>query len=334
MGRKGSLRNPRNRLVLAAIAALGLLLLSAAAPGAPAPAHLAKLVGTCPVGGIPITPVWDPSDRLMFVTNYGNSGVSFLNGSCVTRSSFPVGNAPWGAAYDPANHFVYVTDSLSNVVYVFNGTALVTTVSGKFAAPESAVYDPLTREILVANAGSDNLTVIQGLKVKQTIRVGIAPDGVSYDPRAKTILVADGGGTNVTILNASSPKSSPHRSVPVGDQPVAIAFDPSDDDDYVSDASSFNVSVVTGSGTVVGAVSLPVRLNGNFSQPEGLAYSDREHAMYVADFGLDQVWIVQRLKISGNVSLPGAGPYGVARDPLTGDMFVTGYSTGRVYVLR
>lgn len=100
------------------------------------------VVGTVTAGDQPHSIAYDPSNRYLYVTNFGSNTVSVIDGAtnAVVGSTITVGLEPYGIAYDPANGYLYVANYGSSIVSVIStgstsSTSATTTSSTSSGTP-------------------------------------------------------------------------------------------------------------------------------------------------------------------------------------------------------
>lgn len=118
----------------------------------------------------------------------------------------------------------------------------------------------------------------------------------------------------------------------VGANPEFTAYDPITKWYYTSVVNSGLVAVYKGACTFLGNLTLPSGAN-----PRGIAYSPATHKIYVADYSLDQVYVISKLHLVQTVTSPTFdGPWAIAYDPAAGFiggggvMAVTDYLAGNL----
>src|SRR5919206_244348 len=73
-----------------------------------------SVIATIPVDVSPIGVAINPTNGLVYVTNFGSNIVSVINSATNTVvATIPVGGGPYGVATNPTNGLVYVTNGNS-----------------------------------------------------------------------------------------------------------------------------------------------------------------------------------------------------------------------------
>ena len=106
---------------------------AAAAPAGASTAHRATgcvtVTATIPVGRVPQLAAVNPATNTVYVTNFGASTVSVINGQTNTVTATirvgPAGSEPYGVAVNPATNTAYVA-TLSKVSVISGQTNTVT----------------------------------------------------------------------------------------------------------------------------------------------------------------------------------------------------------------
>ena len=291
--------------------AVGALLVMAMLPAAASTgrferqAVLAPADPTCFTGDTPRDPGYDPVTHRMYVPNEGYPGktngapnITVFSGTCnlVGTISLPSGAIPIQAAFDPEDDNMYVTDYGLNQVYDIIGTSIVYTWTNpegcNFDGPMGIAYDPETTNMEVVNYLGDDLTDISPL---------------------------DGGcGIGATV----------------GTEPTAISYDPLENVMLVTNSGSGNVSILNvdiASEIVYGSIAVG-------ANPHGIAYDPAGQVELVANTGSNTVSVltVSRYDCPTCFEVIGTitgfdGPYGVALDQSTLNVWITNDGNGKVF---
>lgn len=118
------------------------------------------------VGHLPLQPVFDPLNDLMYVANEGSSNISVINTTTNTVvSAIDVGADPREPTFDPSYTHLYVpmpgSNGVGNVTVVdpTNGSILAR-IPTYGSDPQPPVYDPADNELYVADRTDGNVTAI------------------------------------------------------------------------------------------------------------------------------------------------------------------------------
>ena len=288
----------------------------------------------CAVGANPAFPAYDPVNRYIYVPDTGGASITIVKSTCTVVASIalPSGAKPFSAAFDPQDNFVYVTDFNLSLVYVISGTTWVATINGGwFDFPIGIVYDPAAAGMLVTNFDSENVTEILGTSAFAFYSPGGAPYGIAIDPVFDTIDVAFPFSDEFSLAYPNQPiyvLPSTIYYVGTGDEPLELAYDPAIPAMFVTNDESSNVSVFIS----VNAAEYSVHVG---KAPIGVCYSTDRQDMYVMNEGSNSVSEIDGgLTVAKTVKLgSGVAPYGCAYDDATGNMYVTGWTSGQLYVL-
>lgn len=118
------------------------------------------------VGHLPLQPVFDPLNDLMYVANEGSSNISVINTTTNTVvSAIDVGADPREPAFDPSYTHLYVpmpgANGTGNVTVVDPATGSILARIPTFGSdPQPPVYDPADGELYVADRTNGNVTAI------------------------------------------------------------------------------------------------------------------------------------------------------------------------------
>jgi YVTN family beta-propeller protein len=221
--------------------------------------------------------------------------------------------------------------------------------------PTGIALNPVTGTIYVGNGTTGTLSVIDGKRCNaaesrgcsQRVAVataGVDPIGIAVDRSTNTIYAANASGT-VAIVdgrrcsaeNRAGCRTAP-ATVRVGINPQFLAVDETTHTLYVANSGSDTISVIDGrSGRVKGSVSVgPI--------PFTLAVNPVTHTVYVTDLGAQTVSVVDgaacnAVRVHGCKRRPatvdvGETPGGIALDPRTDTIYVTGETSNDVSVIN
>jgi len=181
------------------------------------------------------------------------------------------------------------------------------------AGQASAASTPTT---YVTNSQSDTVTVVSGIAIASTIRVGQGPVGIALTPDRTVAYVANYGFFNkpshtVTPITLATRKAG--RPITVGTGPMAIAVD-----SQVAVVTLEGTSAQPGHQVVVidlgsRKISTPIEVGLN---PESVAVSPDGKTAYVAAFGSAEVTPVNLStsppEAESPIPLPGTSPRAIA----------------------
>ncbi len=127
--------------------------------------------------------------------------------------------------------------------------------------------------------------------------------------------VAEGRGVHgTTVVAKVSSHAKPKTTCTAGTNPEYSAYDPTTKWLYVANSYGGTISVYKGTCTLVKTISLPTG-----AQPRGVVYSPGTNRVYVADWNLSQVYVINKLTIKQTVTSPYLDhPFGLAYDPSFG----------------
>ena len=176
--------------------------------------------------------------------------------------------------------------------------------------------------------------------------MGIAIDGTTH-----TVYVANASGTVAVLDSRSCTAARPTgcklhpATVRVGLDPQFLALDASTHTLYVANTNSNTVSVID-TRACNASVHRSCRVRATVEvgpAPFAVAVNDRSHSVYVSDLGAPKVAVINGRTCNGSVVV-GCGrppatvavgeiPGGIAVDPLTDTIYVTGQASNDVSVI-
>jgi YVTN family beta-propeller protein len=262
-----------------------------------------------------------------------------VTGFGVTATASSGLSTPSAIAVDSSTGTVYVANSGSGSVSVIGNPDVppfVVKVHPTDAAiganPDAIAVDPATQTVYVANAPSpecvdpsceNTVSVIAmngpgpdptGGTTIASIPVGVNPDAVAVDPTTDTVYVANQATNSVSVINGSTDTVT--NTIQGLASPVAIAVDPSTHNVYVAGAGS--VWVINGSN-VINTIN-------DLQNPVAVAVDPTTATAYVANQANGTVSVIDGTNPVGGIDV-GSGPLaGVAVDPSTQNVYVTGTS--------
>ncbi len=269
----------------------------------------------------------------IFVSGYSPSSSSSLRNVQYAQSPFEgqLGTTASSAEVSSSsivgcsNPCIYISDYGSAQISVLNASTkkLLTTIPLEASAvPFGVTYVPTLKEIFVGDYGDNQLLVIDTSTNKIVKNISItAPTFMAYDPKNGMLFVSEFGYGIVQTVNASSRKVGP--SIPVcGIYPEFIDYN-----------------------TVDGKLYVPARFNGNNqgcydvinpktntatnvtlgTYPTGVAVNQKTGAVYISDFGVNEVYEVKGTKLITTINSPefsNARLWGLVYSPKTNDIYV------------
>ncbi len=274
------------------------------------------------VGGLPETPVIDPTSGDLFVSNSGEDTVTVIspvNDSVL--ATLPVGKFPETPIVDPTLRSIYVPNLNSSTVTVVDGATL--SEKGTISVglhPYTGIYDPGNGDVYVPNFDSSNVSVIYSASpaVIADPAVGSGPNGIAYDPKNGELYVTNIFSGTVSVINGLT--NQVIDTIDVGSRPYAPLYDPLDDDLYVPCYNASVVDVISGvSNQVVRTITVP-------PEPLTPAFDPQDSDIYLPS-NLDGVLTVisgVNSTVLGRISI-GSYSYTPAYDPANGDMYISNY---------
>lgn len=280
------------------------------------------LIGSGPTQLGVLHPAVPPGSRTWVVE--GNSsdarGQTSACIGCMTHN-ISVCDRPSGTAFDPQNQYLYVDCS------GYNHTA--SGGIGNAVDVISTLNDSLVTEVRIAPSSAAVLP--SGPSTQTPLPVPPPPppswEGVAYDDANGDIYAASPCTQNVTVINGSS--NTAVDSIPVTGVPVGLAIDGNNGDIYVTTFAvsnqiyvTSNVSVISGTNnTVIGNFTLRGELVSEVFDPvnnDRYVSNDVSNTLTLVNATTHQV--VRTLAVNSSE--------GIGYDPVTGDIYLGGYSPG------
>ena len=248
-------------------------------PPSPSPPEPQPEIGTINAFYAPYGIALDPSNGLVYVSNYGQFNttgtVSVINDTTnPIVGNIPVGKNPQAISYNPANGFFYVANTLSNTLSILNGTSnsLIGSIPvGEFPGnnPTGIVTNAINNTIYVTNMGSNTVSVINGTtnaivaNVTAATREGegssfFSPAGIAYDSDNGNVYVANRGSDTISVINGSTNSLIDEISMDTV-APSGIVYNAANNLIYATSEGSDRVSVINGTTNAVIA-AIPVGL--------------------------------------------------------------------------
>jgi serine/threonine-protein kinase len=286
---------PRRRRRTVMLAVAGVVLVAAAAsigwivhtrrdtpppPTAPAaPASVARIVATIPVGKRPEAIAVDPGAHTAYTVNYEDNDVSVIDTAQRTlAATIPAGHGPAGIAVDPASHIGCVANNRDDTATIIDLEKRVVIATVRVGTnPWGVAIDPVTRAAYVANMWDYSVSVINldTHAVTATIPVGKNPYGVTVDPAGHTAYVANSSDGTVSVIDTNA--LAVQATIPVGADPRGVAIDSAHHTAFVTNEAPGAVSTIN-LDTRRLATTLHI---GN--SPFGVAVDPGAHVVYTAN---------------------------------------------------
>ena len=316
------------------------------------------VVASCPVEAA-WSDVYDAANGYVYVASaYG--GVFVVKPPCtVVRSILP--NAlGFGTIYDPVTRDIVVSDSADVVAYVIHGDSVEKTVNLGFDlqhqhCPDFEAWDAAIESVLIADGcpsvgppSGGGVDVLRLTTAGGATHVSVRLDAFDRNNGPTAVLVADGyvfsAGNTVDVFDAKSFRFVGDFAVNGPGNPVGgtntLGWDP------LTQTVILGRGDVTGHGSVVflNVTSVPSgRFTFNYPSLPGIlwggvggvAYSPSTRNIYLTAEGGYDVW-----EIGGGESLSHvylgelSEPQGLTFDPDNQDMYVCGFGSSTLYVIR
>ena len=278
--------------------------------------------------------------KIATISSFGANTVSVISDSNnKVVASNEMGTTTGNVVYDSCKGEIFVTAYGGSKVFVISDTtnAKVTSVTvGSY--PNGEAYDSAKGEIYVCNGGDATVSVISDgtNTVVATIPVGANPKGAAYDSAKGEIFVTNGNSNSVSVISDSTHAVVETINLPVGNGPNYVAYDPAKSEIFVTDSDNLVYVISDSTNAVVATVDL--NLNHAVS-PDGLAYDSSRGAMFVANFGTNDISIISDSTntVVETVNLPlinhFASPFFLAYDSAKSEVFVTNQALNTVSVI-
>jgi YVTN family beta-propeller protein len=228
--------------------------------------------------------------------------------------------------------------------------------------PTGIALDPTSHTLWVGNGTTNTVSLIDAKRCNAStfaachrnasaLTSGIDPVGIAIDAAAHTVYVANASGTVAVLDSRSCTAARPAgcklhpATVRVGVDPQFLALDAVSHTLYVANTNSNTVSVVdTRTCNAVLHADCRVRATVKVGPaPFAIAVNDVTHSIYVSDLGAPRVAVIDGRTCNGAV-VTGCGrrpatvavgeiPGGIAVDPLTDTVYVSGQASNDVSVV-
>lgn len=252
----------------------------------------------------------------VFVSDFGYGDIEVV--SPTTNSvvaTLPISTSPVQVTADPAGDQLFVGDESTSSVWAISGaTGRILRSWQLGTGPSELVYDPVSEDVYVAAYGSHSVTVVNGRTdaTVATLQTGGGPEAFAVDPVNGCVYVANVNSGNLTVINATTNRVAATVGLGAGAAPWMLTVDTKSGNVYVFDSTQ--VAVVSGktnavlTHVTVGSLSSSNTWSGG-DVPVGMAYDSVSDAVYVAEFWVDEIYVIS----AGNNSVvatdrAGAGP--------------------------
>ncbi len=233
---------------------------------------------------------------------------------------------PVADAFD-ASGDLWVTDHNNSRVEEFSAAGVFIKAFGWGVGNGKAEFEVCTSVCQAGISGSGN-----GQFTK--------PEGIAVNQATGNVYVVDSGNNRVEEFEGSTGKfvriiGASGSGEGQLSNPLGIAITPTGGEVWVGDAFNNRVDRFSETGTPKGSFGKAGTGNGEFSDPDGIAFSDGN--AYVVDIGNNRVQVFSMSgKYIAQFGSKGTGngqfesPYGVTADPVSGDLYVGDYGNGRI----
>ncbi len=315
-------------------------------------AHNQTIIKTGLSTGACISMIYDPANGHVYVGSEA-ARIADINGTSLAGTGLSDPQWPRGFAYDPRENVILAANFGDQSITTFNASTEALILGHKSLSETflRATFDPLNGHTYVATpdfgfrcAEPGTLTVVNSSSrpgILASIPVGYGPEASVVATDSGNVFVANACSDSVTVIDGST-DTVLNSSVPVGSWPIALGYDPVLNRVWVANGYSGNLTVLNGtSGAIVNAsVPLPILAGYNNSslpqQPDGIAVDPTYGLVYVADFGMWNVTILN--SSTGAVVNPGIGvgayPEGILYDATQGTVIVANSGSGNLTILN
>ena len=303
------------------------------------------------LGDEPTGVVFDPTNGLLYVANFGSGSVSVVNGvtDTVVGSAISVAANPEFFAYNGDSSLVYV-GTYNDELYAINGTtnAVAATISeqppaGSDVATRGLAFDPASGDVYAVSADLDSVLVLSALlqigpasdSIRGTGASGFVSDEITvsggagssvFDTATDDLYVPDSTSDAVSVVSAST--DSVVATVLVGTAPVATTADADNGEIYVANSGSDTVSVFNpATGTITATLTVG-------TEPTALAYDASNGDVYVANEGSASVTVIRGTTNVVLSTIPvGTDPSQVLVDPGNGEVYTANTGSNNLSVI-
>jgi YVTN family beta-propeller protein len=278
------------------------------------------------------------SDGVLFSSNGGYNTVTEINmGSDTITSTAVLGLEPWKVAVNPSGGDFLVENTYEAPVPVVSlQTKLIAFTLNESEYPtlkmafDGWVYDPVNGDSYFPSGNSSSVLVADGTNGSQPnivgrVSVAYQPESIAYDSRSNTFY-AFFANQEFQVINATTNLAGKvYAAFTLLGSGANAVYNPSNDCLYVS--SSNGVAVINASTNQV----LRTIAAGPFTS---MVYNGVDRLLFATNAGNGTVTVIAGSTNSVLVTLAvGSGPWGVAVDPGSGDVFVANVGSGTISIV-
>lgn len=295
----------------------------------------------------------NPATNTIYVVNTSFSSVTVIDGAsaqviATVTLSMDLGNGPTSVrptllAVNSVTNKVYI--GLEQGVMVLDGATNTATqifapvLNGSTDFAKSISINSVTNKIYVGfSAGfppfpaNDVIAEIDGAtNVETLISVGNAPSAAAVDVFQNKIYAANTADGTVTIIDGTT---HAQHSVSVGKFPIALGVDTLTGDAYVLNQNwQLGMSPPSVAGTVQKIAGVSGIGNATISaglDPFAVDVDPALNKAYVANYGSNDVTVIDGLTNTATTIPAGTNPYAVAVDPITNKAFVANQGSNTI----
>ena len=276
-----------------------------------------KVIATPEVNVTPTGVAISPDGSNIFVTNSGNSVISFIS-PYTNVQSLAVGlilyqSSPIGIAVNPDGSKMYVAESAAGEVAILS-TSKGVDIDLPYAVggnPIGVTISPDGTKLFVTNSTA-SMKVVNTLTADiNTINVPIGTYESCISPGGNLLYVTVPGKNAVSVVNVST--NIVIATIPVGQKPEGINISPDGSTVYVADNSSANVSVIN---TATNIVTKTIQVG---TSPLGVCVTGDGGSVYVTNQGSNSVSVINTATNSVSTTIPvGRSPASLGNFILSG----------------
>jgi YVTN family beta-propeller protein len=288
----------------------------------------------------------NPETHLVYITSGANNRLLVLDGQTYeTIDNVPVGDQPWGVALNPTTNKLYVANFASGDVYVLDAaTRALLAVIPVGPKPTFVQVNPLTNRVFVVTYANQSLVVIDGdrdVVERITPNVGVGAWGLAINPNLNRVYVASrDSGMVVTLDGNDSYRILTSQTIKpcggAGAAPFAMDFNPLNDKLYIACAPFHNVNsaaVYRASSFGLWQIAFLSIGDGGDGGGGGVAVNTTTGNAFFTNSLSHSVSVVSGTSdlVIGTEPV-GLDPFGVAVDPIMGQVFVGNRGTDNLNV--
>ena len=292
------------------------------------------VTASVPVGNGPQSIAVNPSTNTIYVSSYGTSTVSVINGLTNTVSAtVPVGFNPQQIAINPTTNTMYVVSFEGSSIHIVNmATNTVTSTIPLSSNGLGVAVNPTTNTIYASRYFNNDVVVINGATntITSTISGISSPSKIAVNPTTNTIYVSNQNTASVTVINGATNTVTATIPLPVGSSPAFIAVNPTTNTIYVTNGNpNDSISVINGATNTVTAI-IPAGI-----QPSGVAVNPTTNTIYVSNNLSNTVSVINGATNTVTSTIPvGISPSSVAVNPTTNTVYTANNLSNTVSVIN